>query len=169
MSPSLWRSRVGSMLAFVVVAGSLLWYVGVLPDNAVLAGAVMLLLTSVTGLLWWSHADLSAEVEPVSWHATLGQDSTGPMALDYRLVRLRRDLRDALERSDREDAIHALVCDLAVGRLQARHGVDARSDPQRARQVLGPAVWDYLTTPPVGTARRSARELGRVLDRLEEL
>lgn len=165
----LWRGRVLNSLGLVVLLGLLLWYVRVLPESLVLALFVMLLLVLVTGLLMWSHADHRGELERASWHAARPADSSGPMALDYRLVRLRRDLRDALQRDDRPDQIHALVCDLALDQLREQHGVDARSDPEAAEALLDPQVWDYLTSPPTTTARRSARQLAHVLDQLEQL
>lgn len=169
MSRRTWIQRALSTLVTVALLGLMLWYVRVLPDSLPLALLVMLLLVAVVGLLMWSLADHSGELEAASWHAALPQEPGGPMALDYRLVRLRRDLRDALQRDDRPDVIHPLVCDLAVDQLRARRGVDARSDPDAAREVLDPAVWDYLTTPPTTSARRSAKVLAQVLDELERL
>lgn len=165
----LWRRRVLNALGVVVLVGLLLWYVRVLPQSLGLAFLVMLLLVTVICLLMWSHADHVGDLETASWHTALSADAGGPMALDYRLVRLRRDLRDALERDDRPDEIHALVCDLAVDQLRVRHGVDARSDPDAARELFAPQVWGYLTAPPTTTAKRSARELAVVLDHLEQL
>ncbi len=169
MTSRLWRRRVLNGLAVVVLLGLLLWYVRVLPQSPGLALLVMLLLVTVTCLLMWSHADHVGDLEAASWHTALPAEAGGPMALDYRLVRLRRDLRDALERDDRPDEIHALVCDLAVDQLRVRHGVDARNDPEAARELLAPPVWDYLTSPPTTTAKRSARQLAAVLDQLEQL
>lgn len=168
-TPRRWRRRVLNGLVVVVLLGLLLWYVQVLPQSMGLALLVMLLLVTVTCLLMWSLADHSGDLEAASWHASLPAETGGPMALDYRLVRLRRDLRDALERDDRPDEIHALVCDLAVDQLRARHGVDARSDPGAAQELLDPLVWDYLTSPPTTTAKRSAGQLADVLDHLEQL
>jgi hypothetical protein len=169
VSRSSWRDRVTAAGTFFVVGGGLLWYVGSLPEQPWLAALVMLLVTVTGGLMIWSFADHAQDTEPASWHLPLRQESTPPMALDYRLVRLRRDLRDALERNDRPDTVHALVCDLAVERLQAHQGIDARTDPAAAQAVLPPELWRYLTTPPSGTARRSGKELGRALDQIERL
>lgn len=169
MSRPTWIQRVLGALVVVALGGLLLWYVRVLPDSLPLALLVMSLLVAVVALLMWSLADHSGDLEAASWHAATAAQSSGPMSLDYRLVRLRRDLRDALERNDRPDAIHPLVCDLTVERLQARRGVDARSDPDAARALLDPAVWDYLTTPPTTNAKRSVRQLAHVLDELEQI
>lgn len=170
MSRRTWLQRALGALAVVAMLGLLLWYVRVLPDSLPLALLVMLLMVAVIGMLMWSLADHAGDLEAASWHAALpDRESSGPMALDYRLARLRRDLRDALERDDRPDTIHPLICDLAVEQLRARRGVEARSDPEAARQVLDPAVWDYLTTPPTTNARRSSKQLARVLDELERL
>lgn len=164
-----WRRRVVNATGFVVVVGALLWYVASLPGDLVVAATVMVLITAVGGLLIWSHSDHATEIEPATWHATRSTEATGPMSLDYRLVRLRRDLRDALERTDREDVVHPLICDLAVERVRQKHGVDARTDPQEAQGHLPAELWDYLTHPPEGTGRRSATELSRMLDHLERI
>jgi hypothetical protein len=166
---SVWRDRVVAAATIFLVAGSLLWYVGSLPEEPWLAAVVMLLVTVTGGLLVWSLGDHSTEAEAASWHVPLREESAVPLATDDRLVRLRRDLRDALERSDRPDEIHPLLCDLTVERLRAAHGIDARTDPVAAQEVLPQDLWRYLTTPPRGTARRSARQLSRALDHIEAI
>lgn len=169
MTRRVWPRRVLRVAALTVVVGAVLWYISSLPGNPALAAAVMTLLTTVGALLVWSHTDHADELEPAAWHLTRTTESTPPMSLDYRLVRIRRDLRDALERSDRPDAIHPLICDLVIQQVRQRHGVDARADPEAARAHLPPDLWHYLTHPPQDTRRRSAKELATMLGHLERI
>ena len=89
--------------------------------------------------------------------------------MDYRLVRIRRDLRDALERDDREDPVWPLLRDLAAERLRARHDIDLDADPEAARQVVDPLLWRYLTTPPTDARKRSRSALHTAIEGIEKL
>lgn len=164
-----WSQRILGATTLTLLVGAALWYVSSLPGNLALALTVTALLTAVGGLVLWSHTDHAREIEPATWHVTRLTEATGPMSLDYRLMRLRRDLRDTLQRTDREDTIHPLLCDLVVERLRQRHGIHVREDPESARAHLPAELWHYMTHPPQGTARRSAGEIAVMLDHLESI
>lgn len=89
-----------------------------------------------------------------------------------------RDLRDVEQARDLELAIaHHLraplnrrLRDVAAHRLSARHDVDLRREPERARELLGPEAWD-LVRPDAerATGPIDLRRLERAADALEEL
>src|SRR5699024_10381273 len=114
-----------------------------LPETllVVLLGGAALTLTLT------SVARAGEGVERAYWASTPRTDAVPPAALDYRLLRLRRDVRDAVERDDRRDEVHAVLRDLAAERLRARHGVDLDTEPARAAELLGPALHHYLSHP----------------------
>lgn len=149
--------------------GFLLWYVNSLRHDPpatvllVVAGGV------IVTLIVWIFGEASEQVRPAHWHSDNRQESAAPPPLDHRLVRLRRDLRDTLERNDRRDAIHSLLVELAADRLRAQHGIDLATDPESAREVLPADLYGYLTTAPAGTARGSRRQLHTVIDQIEAL
>ncbi|MGB3762321.1 MAG: hypothetical protein WA966_03795 [Ornithinimicrobium sp.] len=164
-----WAARILTVVILAAVGGALLWFVGSLPRDPVLAGAVTVLTTGVLSVLWWSRSDMPAPAESASWYAVRRDHSAVPPALDYRLIRLRRDLRDALERSDREDLVHPLICALARDRLLDRHGVDLHTDPDEAASHLTPALAAYLEHPPTTTAKASFTQISDALSGIEEL
>lgn len=160
-----------AVLAFLgtAVVGALLWYINVLRYDLVTAVVIALAVGCVVTLLSWVMSEESARLKPAYWFASIREESVRPAALDYRMLRLRRDLRDATERSDRTDEIFPVVRALAAERLLARHDVDLDADPVRARELMHPDLTKYLSHPPTGTAKRSKRDLNRALDRIEEL
>lgn len=52
-------------------------------------------------------------------------------------------------------------------RLRLRHGVTLASDPQRARQLLGEALWTFVSEPV--SRNPSPRELAALVRQVEEL
>lgn len=163
-----WGSVLPALL-LVPMVGGVLWYVGSLPHSLPEVVLVVLLGGVALTLALASAARLGDGVERAYWVSTPRGDSVPPAALDYRLLRLRRDLRDAVERDDRPDHVHAVVRGLAAERLQARHGVDLQTEPDRAAALVGPALWHYLTHPPTDTRRRSRSALENALEGIENL
>lgn len=168
---SRWAMVRRALLAFLgtAVVGVVLWFVNVLDFHLATALVLALVVGSVVTLLSWVMSEDTARLKPAHWFATLRQESVRPAALDYRMLRLRRDLRDALERNDRTDEIYPVVRGLAAERLQARHDIDLDGDPKAAAAVMTPALTSYLSTPPTGTEKRSKRDLAKALDGIEEL
>lgn len=162
------RRAAQAFLATAVI-GAILWYIGVfrfdLATSLVLAVAV----GSVVALLTWVMSEESPRLSAAHWFASMREEAVRPAALDYRMLRLRRDLRDATERTDREDLIFGTVRAIAAERLAAHHGINLDTEPERAAQVMHRDLTHYLTHPPTGTGKRSKRDIDRALDRIEEL
>lgn len=160
-----------AVVAFVVTmaVGALLWYINVLRTDVVTALVLAFAVGSVVTLLTWVMSEESPRLTRAYWFPAMREESVRPTALDYRLLRLRRDLRDTVERSDRHDEIFPVLRDLAAERLQTNHGIDLGADPKAAEAVMHPDLVKYLSKPPTGTQKRSKRELSRALDRIEEL
>lgn len=169
--PRRWHRLRRAVLAFVATAliGSILWFVNVLRYDLTSALILAFAVGSVVTLLTWVMAEESPRLKTAYWFATMREESARPGALDYRMLRLRRDLRDATERSDRADEIYPVIRGLAAERLRAHHDVDLDRDPDRAADLMGPVLTAYLNKPPTSTARRSKRDMNRALDRIEEL
>ena len=164
-----WAVRAGTVTILGAGAGALLWTIGVLPADPVLAAWTTVLLLGAAAGTWWSATDLPRPLEPASWYVVRREDAPAPPALDYRLVRLRRDLRDAVQSAERPDALYPLLRNLTAHRLQERHDVDLEAEPQRARQHLAPPLQDYLAAPPPPHRRQSAPRLQAVVTAIEEL
>lgn len=160
-----------ALVAFLttLAVGALLWFINVLRTDVVTALVLALAVGAVITLLTWVMSEEGPRLTRAHWFASMREESVRPGALDYRMLRLRRDLRDATERNDRTDEIFPVVRDLVAERLRANHGLDLVTDWDEARAVIHPDLAAYLSDPPTGTARRSKRQLARALDRIEEL
>lgn len=163
------RGGVLVLGTLVLVAGGLAFYVGSLRYSVAEAAAVVLLGSLVVALVPWVIAATGRSAERAYWVSTTRQEAAPPDALDYRLVRLRRDLRDAIERDDRTDEIYPVLRGLAAERLRARHGIDLDAEPERARAAVDAHLWRYLTTPPVDTRKRSRTSLRNAIEGIEKL
>lgn len=159
--------RLTTAAALVAGAGWLLWWAQSLRHPGPVAVAVTLALGACLTVLVWILQDHADQLRTASWSGSDESDATPADRLDYRMLRLRRDLRDTVERSDRVDAVQPLLRKLAAERLRARHGVGL--DDARAAELLGPGVHAYLTREPLTTARRSPDRLRSALDRIEAL
>ena len=162
------RTLLSALLATLAL-GALLYLVGALPHTLPEILAVVLLAGTALGLLLVALERTGRGIEPAWWASTPREEAAAPTALDYRLVRLRRDLRDALERDDRPDTVHAVLHELAAERLRALHDIDLTTQPEQARAATGPELWHYLTTPPTGTGRRSRGALLTAIEGIEKL
>jgi hypothetical protein len=56
---------------------------------------------------------------------------------------------------------------LATDRLRTRRGVDPRTQPEHARQILGEPLWQLMTGPPERSPSRA--ELSRMVAALERI
>lgn len=164
-----WASRLGGALVGTASVGALLWYVGSLGHAWPVNILVLLVSGAAVFLLTWTVSEHGQRAEVASWHASRREESAPPAALDYRLMWLRRDLRDTVERNDRPDAIFPVLRELALERLQAKHDIDPESDARAARERMHPDLVDYLTHPPTTTRRQDRRRLETVIQRIEEL
>lgn len=156
-------------LGLSILAGGVLYIIGSLRHG--IAGSVLVVALGwvVATLALWAVQSTGAQAERAYWVSDPRQEAVPPAALDYRLVRLRRDLRDALERDDRPDEIYPVLHDLAAERLRAHHGIDLDAQPEAARDVMTPALWRYLDRPPTDTRKRSASSLHTAIEGIEDL
>lgn len=169
MTPGNARGSALTLGTAMLLVGALLFYVGSLQHSLPEVVALVLLAAVVTPLLVRSIARTGRYAERAYWASTPRQESVPPSAMDYRLLRIRRDLRDALERDDRDDPVYPLLRDLAAERLQAHHGIDLDARPEDARRVVDPLLWRYLTTPPTDTRKRSRSALHTAIEGIEKL
>ena len=166
-----WDRIKRGVLAFLAtgVVGGVLWYLNVLRYDLTMAIVLALAIGTVVTVLTWVMSEESPRLKAAYWFTPLRQESVRPAPLDYRMLRLRRDLRDATERSDRTDEIFPIVRELAAERLRANHDLDLDADAEATRKIMHPDLTKYLSKPPTGTAKRSKRDINRALDRIEEL
>jgi len=84
--------------------------------------------------------------------------------LERRLERASKDVTDF------DWNLRPLLARLAVERLEHRHGVRIRTEPDKARQIVGEQLWQILTTSPqamVGpTGPDRVRELVAAISRI---
>ncbi len=163
-----WLGRLWGPLIGTAVVGGLLMYVNALRHGTVLNIAVAVALGACLTVLAWNLGDLGSRVVAATWFRHGTEESVPPQQMDYRLTRLRRDLRDTVDRNDRADAIRPLLLELAVTRLRVNHDVGIE-DTEAARALLTDEVYSYLTTPRQDTGRRSTTRLRSVVDRIEAL
>lgn len=164
------RGLVLPFAAGAVLFGLLLLYLGTMRYSMPEAILVIALGTLVIALLPWAIAATGGGVERAWWVSTPRLErQPPPEQMDYQLLRLRRDLRDALERDDRTDEIYPVLRSLAAERLKAHHEIDLETEPERARDVMDPHLWRYLTNPPVDTRKRSKTSLHTAIEGIEKL
>lgn len=163
------RSTVLPLLGVGVAIGAGLYYLGSLRHSVLEAVLLVLLAAVVLALVPWALTRTGAVAERAYWASTPRQESTPPSAMDYRLIRLRRDLRDAIERDDRTDAIQPLLREITAERLRSIHDIDLDAEPERAQAAVDPNLWRYLTTAPSGTRRRNRAMLHTAIEGIERL
>lgn len=84
------------------------------------------------------------------------------------VARLARLLDSGIESPDRFDLrVRPQLIRLADHELRRRHGVDLRSQPERARELLGDSLWQMIRTAPAMPPPR--RQLAEWVARLEAL
>lgn len=64
-------------------------------------------------------------------------------------------------------SVQPALVELVDERLRARHGVSRTSDPERARQLLGPELWKFVNEPV--SRRPTARDLAPLVAAMEAL
>jgi hypothetical protein len=65
------------------------------------------------------------------------------------------------------DRVRPLLVTLATDLLRTRRGVDPRTDPDRARSILGEPLWQLMTRAPERSLSRT--DLSRLVDALERI
>jgi hypothetical protein len=96
-----------------------------------------------------------------------------PYLLPDSYVRVRELVRWAMtSRARLGPGLRALLRDVALDRLAARHGVDLDADPLRARAVVGDELWAVIRVPDPAEAPAPdapALDLPRLTQRIEDL
>lgn len=64
--------------------------------------------------------------------------------------------------------VRPLLTEIAADRLWSRRGIDMRTEPDRARRIVGEPLWDLMTGPPPTRAPGRA-ELTRLVEALERI
>jgi hypothetical protein len=65
------------------------------------------------------------------------------------------------------DRVWPELVDLAADLLRTRHGIDLRTQPDRARRILGEPLWQLIIRPSERGPNRA--ELSRLVDALERI
>lgn len=162
-----WGFKVLKPLLATLVIGGALLFLQSLRHGVALDILLILAAGAALTLLTWTGVELREATRQAVWFTHRDDEYVAPMQIDQRLLRLRRDLRDTVDRGDRTDAVRPLLADLAQDRLQADHGIGL--DDPAAVTLLTEPVHRYLTTDRGDTARRSKKTLHTVIDRIEAL
>lgn len=88
-----------------------------------------------------------------------------------RLRQLERRLEAATRDGSKYDRnVRPMLARLAAERLRQKYGIDPRSQPLQAREVLGEQLWSLMTPPPEPSSPASSHaELSMLLDLIEAL
>jgi hypothetical protein len=135
-----------------VLGGVAVWLALVSADGSVRPWLVIAL--AVTGCLL---AAMTAFIAHWRWRpersaAGVASGHTQPSARTDRerggLESFERRVAKAMEDPGRFDyVLRRQLSELADHRLRNRFGVDSRTDPDRARELLGESLWHLMTTP----------------------
>lgn len=64
-------------------------------------------------------------------------------------------------------SVQAAIIEIVNERLRVEHGIDLRTEPARARDLLGPRLWKFVTEPV--RRRMTGPELTALVSEMEEL
>lgn len=100
-------------------------------------------------------------------------EQPAPAGGEY-LARLRqaeRRLEAACRDGSKYDRnVRPMLARLATDRLRQKYGIDPRSQPVQAREVLGEQLWSLMTAPPAPSSPASSHtQLSTLLDQIEAL
>ncbi len=117
---------------------------------------------------------LDAGVVP-SWSVRRG-DATQDRGEDTRTAMYRHVIEAHLTSQEADDAIVWQIADLARHRMRQLHGVRYEDSPERAVELLGPQLADWVShdrrhryTPGERRRRYTPAQLGEAVRRIEEL
>jgi hypothetical protein len=159
--PLRWRHRLLTALVLWLSATVVLAVLGNDPRPGLLAGLVAV----ATGL-WGLFLDATATAQPVRWQLE-ADEPVRARESDARLDLLERVVAAHLDARDTTDQLQRCLAALADERLVARHGVSRRADPDRAAQLLGRPLTDFLAQPH--PRRLSLAQIDLLLTRIEAL
>jgi len=160
-------------LALAVAGGlyAVLRVFGLLVPYSVLAGAVLtgMLLRRVLKQL--PPAEPPAALRSPAWGVTDDDPDHAPVVLDGLVNAVKRwEARFSWTERDHvrfAQSVLPRLRELVEERLRQRHGVTLRADPDRARALIGPALWGFLHEP----VRRNPtpREVADIVTQMEKI
>jgi hypothetical protein len=156
-----WRERVAWVVASSGAAWAFTAWVDLRPRPVVLAGVI-----AAGFAVSWTFTDLVPIVGRIEWAAPWRRIDARH-GLDPRFLQTARLLRDD-DRADVARRVHRDLIRVIDDRLMAGHGIDRRTDPDRADSVLGPDLVEYVAGPP-HPRQLSPRHLDIILTRIEAL
>jgi hypothetical protein len=116
------------------------------------------------GLSWRLARQVVPPPEPLSVHSPYEVREEGLLMLTSLESRLSWGGTDP----DRfRDRVRPELVTLAADLLRTRRGIDLRTEPDRARQILGEPLWQLITRTPTRSPSRA--ELSRLVDALERI
>ena len=159
--------RTGSELAgpgvVGALAGGLLWLLAY--GVGYQARPDLCAVTGVAAALCWRLARLALPpAEPATYRPEPDPADDGLLVLTSLESRLSWGATDPYRFRHR---VRPLLVDLATDRLRSRRGVDPRTDPEHARQILGEPLWTLMTAEPARSPGRS--ELTRLVEAIERI
>jgi len=158
-----WVKRaIVTTLAFAAVFALGTW-LQMHPNPVALAGLVL----AIAAIVWFC-ADVWVQSVPLDWSPPEPEPFSSRGA-DVRVGMLRRRLGDAIAEPRPRDGLRPIFTAVIDERLAANHGIDRRTDPERARAVLGEQLCAYLDHPPGKPMRYTRRQLDALITRIEDL
>ena len=156
-------SGLAGLLAVGVLAGGLLWLTAY--GVGYRARLDLCAVTGVAAALCWRLTRLALPpTEPEEYRPEPDPPDDGLLVLTSLESRLSWGATDP----DRfRDRVRPLLADLATDRLRSRRGVDPRTDPEHARQILGEPLWTLMTAEPARSPSRA--ELSRLVEAIERI
>lgn len=161
-----WRRRAVNLAAtwFVLVLASAA--LGLVPRAAHLA---LILLGG--GAIVWYLVDHAAANRVTHWPLTERPDLGGRRGNDFRVTNLAGRLAAAEEEDEGREGLcadlHHQLTTIIGERLFAKHGITIEEEPQWARGVMPPELWDFVHAPPPPDLYSPA-QLDRILRRIEQ-
>lgn len=151
------------VLLAAAAAGSALWALAYV-SNFRAAPALCAVVGLAVGLCWRLARQVVPPPEPLPERMSDEPRDEGLLLLTSLESRLSWGGADADRfRSRVRPELVALAADL----LRTRRGIDLRTEPDRARLILGEPLWQLITRTPTRSPSRA--ELSRLVDALERI
>lgn len=151
------------VLLAAAVAGSALWALAYVM-NFRAAPVLCVVVGLAVGLFWRLARQVVPPPEPLPERVPYDARDEGLLLLTSLESRLSWGATDP----DRfRNRVRPELVALAADLLRTRRGVDLRTEPDRARQILGEPLWQLITRTPTRSPSRA--ELSRLVDALERI
>jgi hypothetical protein len=151
------------VLLAAAVAGGGLWAAAYAMDYRA-APALCVVVGLAVGLSWQLARQVVPPPEPLPERAPHEPRDEGLLLLTSLESRLSWGGTDP----DRfRDRVRPELVSLAADLLRTRRGIDLRTEPDRARSILGEPLWQLITRTPTRSPSRA--ELSRLVDALERI